>query len=143
MLHNHHKEVSDAALAIQNAKAHYLYNRDQWNIKQALQHVVDTEIILAYRALRFSRQDNTFLEGFDQIIYAKADATLQITLCTMKKEFECLQLSIDFFLANLTEQQLVYTGQVSRKVFYIKAFEFIIYGHKQHYIKIQRDRQGI
>src|SRR5579863_3980069 len=41
----------------------------EWTIKEILVHVLDTERIFAYRALRFARNDTTELAGFEQDPY--------------------------------------------------------------------------
>jgi hypothetical protein len=40
-------------------KFEYAYSEGKWTIKEIIQHIIDTERILSYRALRFSRKDNT------------------------------------------------------------------------------------
>ena len=44
----------------------------EWTIKEILVHVIDTERIFAYRALRFARNDTTELAGFEQDDYVAA-----------------------------------------------------------------------
>ena len=41
----------------------------EWTIKEILVHIIDTERIFAYRALRFARNDTTELVGFEQDPY--------------------------------------------------------------------------
>ena len=41
----------------------------EWTIKEILIHILDTERIYCYRALRFARNDATSLAGFDQDAY--------------------------------------------------------------------------
>ena len=43
----------------------YKYQEGKWNPKQMLQHIIDTERILSYRALVYSRNDSTILSNFD------------------------------------------------------------------------------
>lgn len=45
------------------------YAEEKWTIKELIQHLIDTERILGYRALRFSRNDATELQGFDENWY--------------------------------------------------------------------------
>ena len=41
----------------------------EWSIQEILLHILDTERIFSYRALRFARNDATELAGFEQDTY--------------------------------------------------------------------------
>ena len=43
----------------------YRYAENKWTIKEILVHLIDDERIFAYRALRYARNDNTPLPGFE------------------------------------------------------------------------------
>ena len=45
--------------SIPEAKAGHRYAPDKWSIRQVVAHMIDTERIFAYRALRFARRDAT------------------------------------------------------------------------------------
>jgi len=47
------------------------YAPDKWSMKEVLGHMNDTERIMAYRALRISRNDKTPLPGFEQDDYVR------------------------------------------------------------------------
>ena len=55
------KTVSDATLEIYESlseeQGNYAYAEGKWSLKTLLQHLIDTEKVFAYRALRFSRKD--------------------------------------------------------------------------------------
>ncbi|MEP5613994.1 MAG: DinB family protein, partial [Cyclobacteriaceae bacterium] len=53
-----------------NEKAEHRYAEGKWSVKDLVQHVIDSERVFAYRALRFARNDATQLEGFEQDDYA-------------------------------------------------------------------------
>ena len=42
------------------------YAPGKWSVKQVLGHVTDGERVFAHRALRFARNDQTPLPGFDE-----------------------------------------------------------------------------
>src|SRR5215470_7951321 len=47
------------------------YAPGKWSLKEALGHVVDTERIMTYRALRIARGDRTPMPGFEQDDYVR------------------------------------------------------------------------
>src|ERR1700712_3092481 len=49
----------------------YAYEDGKWTLKDVLVHICDTERIFQYRALRFSRADETPLPGFEQEMFAQ------------------------------------------------------------------------
>jgi len=55
--------------AIPENKFEYAYAENKWTIKELISHLIDTERIFCYRALRFSRQDKTPVAGFEQDDY--------------------------------------------------------------------------
>ena len=46
-------------------QADYRYSEGKWSIKELIQHLIDTEKIFIYRALRFVRNDHQELLGYD------------------------------------------------------------------------------
>ncbi len=47
----------------------YRYAEGKWSIKEVMLHSIDTERVMAYRALRIARNDQTPLPGFDENEY--------------------------------------------------------------------------
>ena len=60
------KETVALLSGIGEKQGDYRYAPDKWSVKQLLGHVIDTERIFTYRALRISRSDATPIEGFEQ-----------------------------------------------------------------------------
>ena len=48
------------------------YAPGKWSVREVLGHMIDTERIFAYRALRIARNDHTNLPGFEQDDYIAA-----------------------------------------------------------------------
>ena len=62
-------------------KASFAYADGKWTIKELVGHIIDTERIMAYRTLRFARNDATPLAGFEENDYVNnahfADSSLE------------------------------------------------------------------
>src|SRR5690606_10863399 len=54
-----------------NALGDQVYAPGKWPVKEVIQHCIDTERIMAYRALCISRGERISLPGFDEELYAE------------------------------------------------------------------------
>src|SRR5205823_4701188 len=54
---------------VSEEKAGTAYAAGKWTLKQVLGHLIDSERIFVYRALRIGRNDKTPLPGFEQDDY--------------------------------------------------------------------------
>jgi len=54
---------------IPDEKMTFAYAAGKWTLAEALVHMIDTERIFQYRSLRFARNDQTDLPGFEQDDY--------------------------------------------------------------------------
>ena len=68
-------------------KLNFAYASGKWTIKQVLSHIIDTERVFAYRALRFSRKDLTELPGFEENMYAENSNAFERDINDLIEEF--------------------------------------------------------
>src|SRR5437879_13651261 len=73
---------------ISEEKANYRYAANKWSIKEVIGHLIDTERIMAYRALRIARNDKTPIEGFEQDDYVKYASFEDFKLEELAEEFK-------------------------------------------------------
>ena len=82
-------------------KFDYRYAEGKWTIKEIIQHIIDTERIFAYRALRISRNDLTPLHGFDENIFAANTPANSRTIQDLLTEFSAvIQSNLLLFKSN-------------------------------------------
>lgn len=136
----HPEAIKSSILAIPNDKADYSYAPGKWTIKQMLQHMIDTERVFSYRALRVSRNDATPMAGFDENQYAENAPVSHRTIEELKKEFLLLREATDLMIGSFNEAQLNYRGIASNASITLRAVCFIIYGHNLHHLRILKER---
>src|SRR3984893_4144395 len=87
-----------ALLARPEADGDFRYAPGKWSVKESLGHVIDTERVFTYRALRISRNDKTPLAGFEQDDYVKYGPFSQCTLASLVDEFASVRkATLSFF----------------------------------------------
>lgn len=118
----------------------YKYEEGKWTPKELLQHIIDTERILAYRALVYSRNDSSILPGFDENLYVKNSNAQERTVEDLLAEFKVVRASSIFLFKNLTEEALHREGTCFNVKMTTLALGFVIAGHPRHHIKIMQER---
>ena len=80
------KSTKEFLLSLSDDKLMYRYAKDKWTIKEVLIHLVDMERIYTYRALRFARNDQTELPGFDDKHYVYHSGARDRDILSLLKE---------------------------------------------------------
>ena len=112
----------------------YAYAPGKWSIKQLLGHVIDSERIFAYRALRIGRNDRTPLPGFEQDDYVANTDFNARTLTNLIEEFAAVrQASVQLF-KYLTDEEWQRRGIANEKEVSTRALAYIIAGHQLHHV---------
>lgn len=125
---------------ISEEKAAFRYAKDKWSIKELLGHIIDSERIFAYRALRIARGDETPIEGFEQDDYVINSNYDNCVLENLAEEFAIVRQSTRFLLKNLTEEAWNRRGTASDKPVSVRALAYMIAGHEIHHINILKER---
>jgi hypothetical protein len=116
------------------------YAPDKWSIREALNHVTDTERAFAFRALWFARGFDAPLPGYDQNIAAEGAGADGIAWAAHVEEFRRVRLSTISLFANLPAEAWMRSGIASDNPFTVRAMAFIIAGHAEHHLRILRER---
>lgn len=112
------------------------YAEGKWSIKEVLQHIMDTERVMAYRALRFARNDQTSLPGFDQDVFAAEYQLDGVNLDQLIEEFLAIRNATILMLRHITKEQLHYSGTASGWKVSVNALFHVIAGHAEHHNEI-------
>lgn len=117
-----------------------VYAPGKWTVRDILQHIIDTERIMAYRALRFSRNDLTPLPGYHEEIFAAHTMASQRSLTDLMEEFIEVRRSTVTLFRNMDETMVSRYGNANQTQISPLALAFVILGHPLHHMNIIRER---
>ena len=118
----------------------YRYADGKWSVKEVMVHLMDTERIFAYRALRFARGDKTELPGFEQDLYITPSLADARPVNDILAEYIAVRNATIALFKSLSEEALNQTGIGSGLSMSVRALGFAILGHEVHHLKIIRER---
>jgi len=117
-------------------KWRFAYQSGKWTILEVLQHVIDTERIFCYRALRIGRGDKTPLPGFEQDDYITPSRANEKNMHTMLEEYSLVRDCTINLFQSFNEEALLNKGTSSDASLTARASGFIICGHEIHHANI-------
>lgn len=126
--------------SIPKDKLNYSYSPGKWTIKEVIQHIMDTERVFAYRALRIARQDQTPLPGFDQDNYIKPSKANYRTIEELIQEFKAIKMATVTLFDSFSDEMLMELGTASNSPVSVRALGFIIMGHEIHHCEVIKER---
>jgi len=135
-----HDELILTVKNLSEEKLMFSYAEGKWTIKELLQHLIDTERVMCYRALRFSRNDTTDLPGFDENLFIKNSNGNERTSIDLLEEFTLVRKSTISLFKSFSAKMLSTTGTIDGSIMSVRALGFIVAGHQIHHLKVIRER---
>ncbi len=121
-------------------KETFQYEKGKWTVKQVLQHIIDTERIFAYRALRIARKDKTPLSGYVEDDYADNDNSQNRSLADLITEFHQVRMSTISLFDSFSIDSLDFEGVASHTVFTPRIIGWMLCGHESHHNDVIKKR---
>ena len=111
----------------------YRYAPGKWTVKEMLGHLIDSERVFAYRALRFARADQTPLPGFEQDEYVRNGPHTHVALAALIEEFTHVRKATISFFRNLSPNDWSRRGSANNSEVTVRGLAYIIAGHELHH----------
>jgi len=121
-------------------QAEYRYAPGKWSAREVIMHLIDSERIFAYRALRFARNDTTSLPGFDENAFAAMYADDQRQMPDLTEEMKCVRTSTIQLFKSFTKEALNRKGEASGVTMTVRSIGEIIAGHELHHKKVLEEK---
>ena len=139
-LKNNFIATKELILSLPEGKLNYRYAENKWTIKEVLVHIIDDERIYAYRALRFARNDQTELPGFEQDDYVLYSRANERSIKNIMEEYEVVRGSTIALFDGLPEDSFLRMGTANNNKVTVRALAYHIAGHELHHINIIKEK---
>lgn len=125
---------------LSDAQGNFAYAPGKWSIKEVVGHVVDTERIFSYRALRIGRGDQTPIEGFEQDDYVRNGGFGQRSLSDLLAEHSAVRSATLALFRSFDQVAWGRRGIASNKEITVRALAYISAGHERHHQSTLQDK---
>ena len=119
------------------------YAPGKWSVHEVVGHLIDTERIFAYRALRFARNDHKDLPGFEQDDYVREAQFDRRPWADLLEEFEAVRRSNVLLFRGLSEEAWRRAGVANGNGMSVRAAAYVIAGHELHHMRVLRENYGV
>lgn len=133
-------DTIDLITSVDGETLSYRYAEGKWNIPEIIQHLMDSERIFAYRALRIARGDKQDNPGFDENVFAANSYAADRNIMDIAREFSLLRASTIELFKSLKEETLTAKGSANGNPITVAALAYAIVGHELHHVKIIEER---
>ncbi|MAM23609.1 DinB family protein [Croceibacter atlanticus] len=126
--------------SLEESKYLYRYADGKWTPLEILQHIIDTERIFYYRALRFARMDATPLIGFEHNDYINPSRANNKSMPQLIKEYDVERQHSLVLFQSLEEDVFSFKGTANGSAMTARAIAAIMIGHEKHHIEVIKER---
>ena len=133
-------EATAIFAGISEEKSLHRYAPEKWSIRQALNHMNDTERAFAFRALWFGRGFTDPLASFDQNVSVNGAQANEYSWARHVAEFGDVRRATLVLFRNLPDEAWKRSGVASGNLVTVNALAYIIAGHFAHHMAILQER---
>jgi len=140
VLEDQRRETQELLAGLSEAKALHRYAPGKWSVKEVVGHLMDSERVFCYRALRFARADGSPLQGFDEKAWVPAGQFDTRSLKDLAAELDAVRRATIALFSGLDADALARRGTANNNPITVRALAWIIAGHERHHVAILRER---
>jgi hypothetical protein len=118
--------VVDFYQNIPSEKLEHAYAEGKWTPKDILLHIIDTERVFVYRAMRIARQDKTEMVGFEQDDYVDAGKANNRTINSLIEEYKAVRNATIVLFDSFSDEELKSIGKANGSPVSVRAIGYII-----------------
>jgi hypothetical protein len=116
------------------------YSPGKWSVKDIIQHLIDGERIISYRALMFARRDTTKPPEFDQDLFTVTAAANRRTVDDLLDELLNVRRATKSLYDSFDDETLKARGISWEYEVAVLDLGFAIVGHQIHHFNVIADK---
>ncbi|MEZ4762833.1 MAG: DinB family protein [Calditrichia bacterium] len=109
-------------------------------MREVVGHMLDTERVFNYRALRFARNDKTVLHGFEENDYIRNATFNDYPLSELAEAFASVRIATLSLFIHMDEAAWLRRGVAFKGEMSVRAIAWIIAGHELHHRSILHEK---
>jgi len=140
LLERQRREAQNVLAGLEEQQALHRYPHGKWSIKEAVGHLMDSERVFCYHALRFARADEKPLQGFDEKAWVPAGSFDARPLADLAAELDAVRRATIALFGGFDAAALARKGTANNNEVTVRALAWIVAGHERHHVAILRER---
>jgi hypothetical protein len=137
------EELASVLGAVPESMGEHRYAEGKWTVRTLVGHMIDTERIFAYRALRIARGDTTPLPGFEENDYARTAGSDARSVADLVAELLIVRECTVRMFESFPDAAWVRSGTVNNGDVSVRALGYITAGHAKHHLGVLKERYGV
>jgi len=118
----------------------FKYAPSKWTILEVLGHLIDSEIIMGYRALTYARKDKSNLPLYDHDNYVIQGKFNNLNSDLLIEHYATVRKSNLLLFKTFTEKNWNAKGVTGDKDFIASSIPYILVGHTKHHVNVIKEK---
>ncbi|MEO8612382.1 MAG: DinB family protein [Chloroflexota bacterium] len=141
-LQDNSQTIKNYLRSLPAAKLTTPHKEGEWTVQEVLGHVIDTERVFGYRALRIARNDKTDLPGFEQADYVPYAGANARSLEDLLAEYTTLRAATMTLFNSFDDAAWERSGTASGYTLTVRAAVYIVAGHELYHLRSIKENYG-
>ena len=129
--------------SVEEERGRYRYAAGKWSVKEVIGHFIDSERVMAFRALSLARGETKPLPGFDENEYVRNSGFDAWRLTDLAEHYALVRRSTVILFRNLPSEAWLRRGMANEYPVTVNALAWIILGHERHHLRILREKYQV
>ncbi len=136
-------QVLEGLKRLSDEQADFRYAPGKWSVKEIVGHIIDTERLLAFRALWIARGEANPQPGMDENVWAANSNAGVRSRMELWKEHHVTRTNHLYLFRSFDTGDIARSGEADGSPISVNAIPWLMAAHELHHLKVLRDLYGV